>query len=84
MRCEADEQPSIRVGAGHVDEEKLGFLDRHGPLDRPSAVSAFSIDRLLDPGRALAGTNRHHCSPCHGRISRKVQRCIVERDRAAG
>jgi hypothetical protein len=84
MRREADEQTSIRLGAGHVDEERLGFLDRHGSLDRPSAISATTVDRLGDPGRALAGTNGHHCSPCHGRSSGKVQRCIVERDRASG
>jgi hypothetical protein len=32
MRCEADEQTSIRLRAGQVDEERLGLLDRHGPL----------------------------------------------------
>jgi len=66
MRCEVDEQTSIRLRAGHVEEERLGFLDRHGPLDRSSAVSALSVDRLGDPGRALAGTNSHRYSPCHG------------------
>ncbi len=30
MRCEADEQTSIRLRAGHVDEERLGLLDWHG------------------------------------------------------
>ena len=59
MRCEADEQTSIRLRAGQVDEEKLGLLDRHGPLDRPSAASVTSVDRFFDPGRALAGATSH-------------------------
>ena len=84
MRCEADEPTSIRLRAGQVDEERLGLLDRHGPLDRPSALSATSVDRLLDPEFALAGTTSHRWSPCHCRSSRKVKQCIVEWDRVSG
>ena len=42
MGREADERTSIRLRAGHVDEERLGFLDR-GALDRPSAISAITV-----------------------------------------
>jgi hypothetical protein len=50
---EGNEKTSIRLRANRVGEERLGFLDRHGRVDSPSATTGDH--RLGDLGRAPGG-----------------------------